>query len=99
LVALLTPDAVLVSDGGSKVKAARHPILGAERVARFVRGVWPRGDERRAGVEECIITVNGEPGLAMWADGELLQVGTIEVRDGRIDTLHFVRNPDKLVWL
>jgi hypothetical protein len=35
----------------------------------------------------------------MWVHGELMQVGLIEVRDGRIDTLHFVRNPDKLAWL
>ncbi len=99
LVQLLTPDAVLVSDGGPKVAAARHPIVGGDKVAHFLHGVWPSSAERRVGLEEGLITVNGEPGLAMWVDGELMQVGTIEVRDGRIDTLHFVRNPDKLRWL
>lgn len=99
LVELLTPDAVLVSDGGAKVAAARHPIRGADKVAHFLRGVWPSSPERRVGLEEGLITVNGEPGLAMWVHGELMQVGLIEVRDGRIDTLHFVRNPDKLAWL
>ena len=36
---------------------------------------------------------------ALGVDGALVQVGTIEVRAGRIASLHFVRNPDKLVWL
>ena len=35
----------------------------------------------------------------MWIDGVLEDVGTIEVRDGRISRLHFVRNPDKLRWV
>jgi RNA polymerase sigma-70 factor (ECF subfamily) len=40
---LLTSDAVLVFDGGPEVRtAARHPLRGAERVARFLRHVMSR---------------------------------------------------------
>ena len=42
LTALLTEDAVLVSDGGGLVSAARRPVVGADRVARFLLGLAAR---------------------------------------------------------
>lgn len=36
LMALLAPDVVLLSDGGAQRHAARRPVVGADRVARFV---------------------------------------------------------------
>ena len=38
LMAVLHADATLVSDGGGKVAAATRPLLGADRVAKFVLG-------------------------------------------------------------
>ena len=38
LLAVLAPDVVLISDGGGKAKAARRPIAGADKVARFLVG-------------------------------------------------------------
>jgi RNA polymerase sigma-70 factor, ECF subfamily len=96
LLAVLAPDAVFVSDGGANVMAARHPIMGADRVSRFVSHVWTKP---REGVEVELTTVNGEPGIAVWVDGVLTDVGTAEILDGRISTMHFVRNPDKLHWV
>ena len=43
LLAALAPDVVAVSDGGGKVKAARRPIAGADKVARFLVGDRRRG--------------------------------------------------------
>lgn len=39
LVALMHSDATLLSDGGGEVRAALRPILGADKVARYVVGV------------------------------------------------------------
>ena len=39
---LLAPDAVVLSDGGGKAKAALAPILGADRVARFFLGLMKK---------------------------------------------------------
>nr|BFF10207.1 hypothetical protein GCM10025699_15100 [Microbacterium flavescens] len=38
LVAILDPDVVLRADGGGLVSAARRPVFGADRVARFLLG-------------------------------------------------------------
>ena len=39
LTALLSEDAVLYTDGGGKVSAALNPIVGADRVVRFLIGI------------------------------------------------------------
>jgi RNA polymerase sigma-70 factor (ECF subfamily) len=97
LVAMLSDDASLVSDGGGTVKAARHPVLGRDRVARFVAHIM-----RRQLVDDDLVatTVNGLPAFAVVGpNGELRNVGTFEVVDGRIARIHIVVNPDKLRWV
>ena len=47
--AILDPQVTLVSDGGGVVSAARHPIHGADRVARFLIGIAAQGRRRRRG--------------------------------------------------
>ena len=42
LLAALAPDVVLIADGGGKVTAARRPIVGADKVARFLVAVAAR---------------------------------------------------------
>ncbi|MFF4607667.1 RNA polymerase sigma factor SigJ [Streptomyces sp. NPDC001339] len=42
LLAVLDPEVVWRSDGGGKVTAARRPVFGREKVARFVRGLVTR---------------------------------------------------------
>jgi RNA polymerase sigma-70 factor (ECF subfamily) len=93
LVKLLAADAVLYSDGGGKVAAARVPIRGAERIARFLLGVT-----KKAPADLAIrhVRVNGRPGVVVLAAGHVEQVITLEVADGQITTFFAVRNPDKL---
>jgi RNA polymerase sigma-70 factor (ECF subfamily) len=92
LHALLTDDVVFISDGGDKARAARRPILGDDRVSRFILKVtrlW-RPEHLR------IVSINGEPGFVIEHDGTTYLAGTIEIVDGRISRLLWVRNPDKL---
>ena len=42
LIRVLDPDVVLVSDGGGLVTSARRPVLGADRVGRFLLGILAR---------------------------------------------------------
>ncbi|SHG25690.1 RNA polymerase sigma-70 factor, ECF subfamily [Jatrophihabitans endophyticus] len=98
LLALLAPDVTLVSDGGGVVSAARRPVLGADKVARFLLGV-------AAGVpaeSQRLVRVNGRLGLAGFApDGatgyRAEHVTLLDVVDGRIGAVLVVRNPAKLM--
>ena len=89
LLALLHPDAVLTTDGGGHVTAARKPIVGADRVARAIRAL-----SKNAG-ELAIVDVNGMPGV-LAIDGGVATVISFTIDDGRIVAIDAVRNPDKL---
>ncbi|MCK9897264.1 sigma-70 family RNA polymerase sigma factor [Frankia sp. AgB32] len=97
LLALLNPDAVVRSDGGGLTKAARRPVLGADRVARFVLGIIAKG-VRNAVAEPSmrLVMVNGEPGLAAYEGTALRFVAALHVADGRIAEINIVANPEKL---
>ncbi|MGB3734776.1 MAG: sigma factor-like helix-turn-helix DNA-binding protein, partial [Ilumatobacter sp.] len=93
LVELLTDDVELVSDGGPNRKAARKPIVGKDRVARFLRFVFPKIIE---GQTARIVAVNGGPGFVVeGADGVQL-VGVVETTNDRIRRILWILNPDKL---
>jgi RNA polymerase sigma-70 factor, ECF subfamily len=93
LVSLLAQDAVLRADGGGIVLAARNPIEGADRIARWTIGVMAKAP-RDASVE--LTTVNGLPGAVMRVGGALFGVMAIDVRDGRIQNVYIQLNPEKL---
>jgi RNA polymerase sigma-70 factor (ECF subfamily) len=70
LMALLTEDAVLYSDGGGKVRAALLPIYGPDRIGRMFIGL------RRFQMGEIppsrFVRINGSPGvLTRGSDGNL----------------------------
>jgi len=93
LLAVLSPDVVLLSDGGGLKQAAVRPILGADKVVRFMLG----GLSKHPGVVTVNPTmVNGSPALVMRIDGELDGVLAFRVEDGHVAGLYYVRNPEKL---
>jgi len=96
LEALLAEDAVVYSDGGGKVAAARKPIHGAPRVARLMAGI-ARLRQRSGGRPLVAATVNGRPGrVEVDREGRPLTVFSIDVVDGRLQVVRIMRNPDKL---
>lgn len=91
LVDVLAPDVVFLSDGGGRVTAARRPVVGADRVVRFIDGLL---DQYPHSVLEAA-HVNGGPGLLVRLDGEIDGAVTFAFSRGRIDSAYYVRNPDK----
>jgi RNA polymerase sigma-70 factor (TIGR02957 family) len=92
LMDLLAPDVVLLTDGGGKRKAALRPIVGPEKVARFLTSVVPQGAE----ISFDWRPVNGSPAVLIYLDGVLDTVGTVGSEAGRVNRIYLVRNPDKL---
>ncbi|MGP3971784.1 RNA polymerase sigma-70 factor [Streptomyces sp. 6N223] len=92
MLELLAPDVVLWADGGGKAQAALRPVRGADKVARWALGVT----SRLVDVGMWRASVNGRPGMVLTLGGRLDTVASVEVVDGRIAAIHFVRNPDKL---
>lgn len=93
LTELLAAEAVLHTDSGGKVRAARRDIVGPDRIARlFVSLARKYGPARTA----TAARINGFPGFVMRDPQGIIQTLSFELRDGAITTLYLVRNPEKL---
>jgi RNA polymerase sigma-70 factor (ECF subfamily) len=94
LVRVLDPDVTFRADGGGVVIAARHPLHGAERVAKTLAKIAPKLWRSAEPV-----TVNDLPGLVVDDGGDALAVLSFTVDAGRIVAVDIVRNPEKLKHL
>jgi RNA polymerase sigma-70 factor (ECF subfamily) len=98
LVALFRPDAVLISDGGGKVVAARRPIIGANRIAKFFLGITR--DVAPGAMRFELGWMNDAVSVFVYDRSEtvIMALG-FDVQGDVIDGLYSVRNPDKLAGL
>lgn len=96
LMEMLAADAVLYSDGGGKAVAARKPIYGPDRTARFLAGI-ARQRHRYGEFAQQSVRVNGQPGRVLRdPTGSVFMVLSLDIADGLVQTVRITRNPDKL---
>lgn len=91
LVGTLDADVVLTSDGGGVVSAARRPVLGPDRVGRFILGIAAKHEGSILPVK-----VNGATGLVVMNGEDLHSVVSLTVRGDRITRIDMVLAPEKL---
>ena len=93
---LLAEDAILVSDGGGKRKAALRIMVGRADIIRLMEGLAWRGGGLGGVTDLRTARINGYPGLVLsFGDGPetiAFQPGD----DGLIAAVYMVRNPEKL---
>jgi len=94
LAELLREDAVAITDGGGRKFAARNPIIGADKVARFFIGLAGKTAGHDVRIEPAVI--NGAVGALLYLDGELDLTLSMAVDGEKIAAIYIVRNPDKL---
>ena len=92
---LLAADVQMIGDGGGKAPQWGKGIFGAENVARLLATIVP--PFVRIGVVVEPHQVNGQPGAIFRdRDNKVLNTWTLDILDGRIQTIRSVLNPDKL---
>ncbi|MBA2278377.1 MAG: RNA polymerase sigma factor SigJ [Chloroflexia bacterium] len=92
---LLAVDAAWIGDGGSARQAARRPIVGADRISRGLVGLLGKlTPDMRLTFE--LADINGAAAAVVRQRGEVDGVMLLAVDRGRIATVWYVRNPDKL---
>jgi len=91
LLPLLDPDVTLRSDGGGVVRAARHPVHGADRVARFLLGLLSKEPSLTAEPT----TIECRTGVVIRRGTDVAAVVTFGV-GAAIDEVWIVVNPYKL---
>ncbi|GGK81338.1 RNA polymerase sigma24 factor [Sphaerisporangium melleum] len=90
---LLAADATSYSDGGGAARAARFPVVGASRVAKFVKAFAPRF---WTGVEVGWASTNGQTSAVLTRDGQVYAVVTVNASDEGIEQVLWMMNPAKL---
>ncbi|MDX7985862.1 sigma-70 family RNA polymerase sigma factor [Xenorhabdus sp. 12] len=92
LVAVLDERASAVTDGGGIVSAAIEPLFGRDAIVNFFLSAFERQHDLQ--IEEGM--VNGEPGLIGKVAGRTITVISTHVREGKINEIWVMRNPEKL---
>ena len=92
LIGLLDPNATAIADGGGRVSAVLHPILGRAQISRTFIDIAGRAPDLTL-LER---TVNGQPGLIAQLHGLTVAVLAFDIAGDQIKHIWAVRNPDKL---
>ncbi|MFL6417050.1 MAG: RNA polymerase sigma-70 factor [Bryobacteraceae bacterium] len=93
LEGLFASDVVSYSDGGGVVRAARTPIAGRERVAKFIAAF---ASHFWTGVKLTWIQTNGQSSVLISRGSAVVAVATIEASDEGIGQILWMMRPSKL---
>src|SRR5262249_20053188 len=93
LEGLFAEDVASYSDGGGMVRAARIPVFGRERVARFIAAVSAHFS---TGVTLQWADVRGQAAVLMFRDGPRVALSTIDASAQGIDRIMWFMRPSKL---
>lgn len=96
LKALLAESVELHSDGGGRVKTAPSVLHGRETVATFFLEVWRENVPSRESVRIVPQWFNGQPGVLIYQQGQLVAALCLALEKGIITRLFALRNPEKL---
>jgi len=96
LMSVLAPGVTLIADSGGKVRAPLLPVLGADKVARFLLSVAAR---ELGGLRIAVVSLNGGPAVVVSSVDGAQAALEFDVVDGRIQTIYLVANPDKLAGM
>lgn len=93
---LLAPDAVAVTDGGAKVRAARRVLHGPQEIMQVLTSVVAK-ERDVPDVRFEMVEANGLPAMARFVSG-ILETVTLVVPDaaGQVQWIYVMRNPEKL---
>jgi RNA polymerase sigma factor (sigma-70 family) len=96
VLSLLTEDVMLISDGGGKVIAFKHPIQTRSHVARVLLEGFQGGHNYQGKLHFEASLMNGETGIVIRSGDETLAAIFIQLRRGKLARMYAIRNPDKL---
>jgi RNA polymerase sigma-70 factor (TIGR02957 family) len=93
LEGLFAQDVISYADGGGIVRAARVPVSGRERVAKFIAAV---SSHYWTGMTLTWIETNGQVSVLMSRDDAPVALATIDASEQGIDQIMWIMRPSKL---
>jgi RNA polymerase sigma-70 factor (ECF subfamily) len=95
LRSLLAADVSVYADGGGKISAATHPIIGIDRVVQLHASLARLFAEKMSRIVRYGV-ISGLPGFVTIEQDDTLQTTALQIEDDKIVAIYVVRNPDKL---
>jgi RNA polymerase sigma-70 factor, ECF subfamily len=96
LLTMLAPDIVFIGDSGGIGRAPRHPIHGADKVARFLLAI---ANTPVPALNVELTHVNGGPAILINSENQPMTVFSLDIQDRHVQTIHAIANPEKLSHL
>jgi RNA polymerase sigma factor (sigma-70 family) len=93
LEGLFAADVVSCSDGGGFVRAAQKPVVGRERVAKFIAAV---ASHFWTGMTLSWIEANGQASVLVSRDSAAVTLTTIDASEDGIEQILWIMRPSKL---
>lgn len=94
---LLSADVQCMSDGGSKMRAARNLLTGQERVSKFLKALY--GKYFPEGATSQFVHMNFHPAIVFKLHGKVFRCVVFEIEENVIQKIYIIVNPDKLQHL
>jgi RNA polymerase sigma-70 factor (ECF subfamily) len=90
---LFSADVTSMSDGNGMVRVSRRPVVGVERVAKFMAAIasWFWDD-----VDLRFVSTNGQTSVVVWHEGKVRCIFTIGASTEGIDRVLWMFNPEKI---
>lgn len=94
-ITMLADDAILIMDGGGKVRGALRPIIGQQRIKTLLGGIAPKGYFTG---ELLQVQVNGVQGILLLKNGQPAVVISFawDKQQQQLKHMFMLSNPDKL---
>ena len=96
LEGLFAEDVISYSDGGGMVRAARLPLFGRERIAKFIAAVAAHFYNS---VTFSRIEINGQAAGLILREGKVVALATIDASERGIHQIMWLMRPSKLAAL
>lgn len=93
ILSLFAEDAVMTSDGGGRVTAARKKIVGGRKIANLFYHVALKS---KGLLKAGMAPINGETGIITTVFGQPFAATVFEIEGGKIHRVYQVMNPEKL---
>lgn len=91
---LLAADIRTISDGGSKVSAARNIISGKEGASKLLKAIYSK--YMLPGATTTFTTMNHRPAILYLHEGRIFRIIVFEMDENYIEKIFIMVNPDKL---
>lgn len=95
LRSLLAADITAYADGGGKIPASEHPVVGLTDVMELHASLAALFAEKMSRLVRYGF-INGLPGFVTVEQGNILQTTALQIEGNSITAIYVIRNPDKL---